>query len=442
MKKTIALIFSFILVLASLCSALSASALSPTVPDTSNAYAVCLYNVNTEQSIYGKNLHEKIFPGGAVKMMTGLIACEMLSDRLDDRITVTPQMLEGVSGNNIKLKEGMSVTVENLMYGVLCAGGNDAACVLSIACKGSIDAFVRLMNTKAKEWGLENTHFTNPTGLDDPDMFSTLSDIMVIAKKAYENELYLDISSAMSYVFTPAGESEEIKIFNRNALISTFYASGYRNPNCMGLISSNTELGGNCVITYAQKKDTGYICAVMRASEDDDKVYSYEIANSLLKYAFDNFYYLRIAESDQYVCDIPVSFAMPNEDGEEYRLKCVIQNDVYALTNSSIDVQNDLKYRYYFHNEDINAPITAGDIVGGVDIIYDGEVLGTARLVAAEDVTENGMLVILEKMKLFFLGREFWLFVVFFVIIVALYCFHIRRKLQRKRVKHIGHNNH
>ena len=293
MKKILAFAVTFFILTAFCISAYAsdASAQSVAVPNTDKAYAVCLYNVNTQKSIYSKNMQKRIFPAGAVKMMTGLMACQILQDRLDEQITITEDMLDGVKGNSMRLKAGMSVTLENLLYGVLCAGGNDAAAVVSIACMGSIDAFVDAMNSKAKEWGLENTFFTNPTGLDDKNMYSTLSDIMIIAQKAYENKLYLDISSAMSYVFTPIGENEEIKIFNRNALISTFYATGYRNPNCMGLISGNTDLGGDCVITYAQKKDTGYICAVMKAQADDEVIYSYEITNALLKYAFENFYY-------------------------------------------------------------------------------------------------------------------------------------------------------
>lgn len=412
-------------------------------PDISKAEAVCLYNTNTDKNILSNGMQKKIFPGGAVKMMTGLIACEMLSDRLNEQVVITEEMLNGTSGYSIKLKAGMSVSLENLLYGVLCANGNDATLALSTVCSGSIEAFVGMMNAKAAEWGLKNTYFTNPTGLDDSDMYSTLADIMILAKKAYKNDLYLQVSSAMSYVYTPEGTDTEIKFFNRNALISTFYDThGYRNLYASGLIASTTELGGYSVITYAEKKGTGYICAVMGADGDDSAVYSYEIANSLIKYAFENYSYTLIAESGQYVCDAPVRLALPNAKNDETYVECIIDSDVYVLTESTVTQDANLKYRYYFHSEIINAPIRAGDIVGGVDIIYNGEILGTARLVAAKDVEASGILRTLDRLKDFFTGRRFWLCVFFFAVMFGIYRYTVVGRFRRKKVKKLKYKNY
>lgn len=412
-------------------------------PDTSKAEAVCLYNTNTDKNILSNGMQKKIFPGGAVKMMTGLIACDMLADRLNEHVVITEEMLSGTTGYNIKLKAGMTVSLENLLYGVLCANGNDATLVLSNVCSGSIEAFVSMMNSKAAEWGLKNTYFTNPTGLDDSNMYSTLADIMILAKKAYKNDLYLQISSAMSYAYTPEGSDTEIKFFNRNALISTFYDThGYRNLYASGLIASTTELGGYSVITYAEKKGTGYICAVMGAEADDNAIYSYEIANSLIKYAFENYSYTLIAEKGQYVCDAPVRLALPNAKNDETYVECIIDDDVYVLTDSTVTKDANLKYRYYLHSEIIDAPISAGDIVGGVDIIYNGEILGTARLVAFEDVEASGMLRTLDRLKDFFTGRRFWLCILFFAVLFGIYRYITVLQFRRKKVKKLKYKNY
>ncbi|MBO7310570.1 MAG: D-alanyl-D-alanine carboxypeptidase, partial [Clostridia bacterium] len=368
-------IFAFLLFFAVVfnCFSLFAFAIEDT-PDISHANAVCLYNVNTGKNILSKNMQKQIFPAGAVKMMTGLIACEMLSTRLDEQVVITEDMLSATSGNNIKLKAGMSITLENLLYGVLCGGGNDAAIALANVCSGAVDAFVDIMNDKATELGLKNTYFTNPTGIDDKEMYSTLADIMIIAREASKNELYMNISSAMSYVYTPQGYDSEIKFFNRNALISNFYTLGYRNLYAMGMTSGNTDLGGQCVITFVEKNDTSYICAVMGADEHKDKICSYDIANELVEYAFENYNYIKIAEGAKYDCDLEVENALPDSTDEAVYLRCIISEDIYALTYSDVSVDRNLKYRYYFHSEPINAPIAEGDIVGGVDIIYNGEV--------------------------------------------------------------------
>ena len=200
MKYKLIRFISLVLLTSLLVVSLSfeAYANTPEVPDTSNAEFVYLYNTNTQKVIYSKNSTKKLFPGSAVKIMTGLIACEMLGDRLNDTLIITEEMLANVQGNNVKLRAGMRVTVEDLLYGVLCGGGNDASQAAATLCSGDIYTFVHAMNAKAKSLGMKNTFFTNPTGLDDEEMYSTLSDIIILAREAANNPLYLKISSAVS----------------------------------------------------------------------------------------------------------------------------------------------------------------------------------------------------------------------------------------------------
>ena len=177
MKNRLLKYFSFLFVIVILFGFFSvaitgASANKPDV-DTSRASAVSLYNVNTDKVVYSTGSDKRIFPGSTVKMMTGLIACEILSDRLDEVIQITDKMLEGTEGANVKLRSGMSLTVENLLYGLLCGGGNDACLVISNICYGNSESFVQAMNDKAQALGMKRTFFTNSTGLDDENMYST-----------------------------------------------------------------------------------------------------------------------------------------------------------------------------------------------------------------------------------------------------------------------------
>jgi len=333
------------------------------------------------------------------------------------------------------------VIVENLLYGVLCGGGNDASLVLATLCSGSITTFVEQMNATAEAWGLKNTYFTNPTGLDDKNMYSTLGDIMTIAKRAYQNEKYIEFSSATSYIYTPIDSEEQIKIFNRNCLISTYYAYGYKNPNAVGLIAGNTDLSGYSAITYAERGSSGYICAVMNAVEKDGVIYSFELVNKLLSYAFGSFSYIKIAEKGQYVCDTEVLFTMPRSENQDVTLNCVIKDDVYALTAADIDPKYDLKYRYYFHYDDLRAPITEGMIIGGVDIIYNGEIIGNAPIVAQSDVEASKLLISLHDLRSFF-SSTFFLFSLLYLIIglVGYYYFSVLR-FRKRNSKRINYKN-
>lgn len=393
---------------------------SPNVPDTSKAEYVFLYNVNTDKMIYSKNTTQKMFPGSTVKLMTGLIICEKFADKLDEKVTITQEMIALSTGWNIKLEEGMIVTVKDLLYGMLCGGGNDATIALAILCSGSVDNFVHDMNDKAKSLKLKNTLYTNPTGLDDPSMYSTVSDIIILSKEAYKNDLYLEISSAMSYAYTPQGTNNEIKIFNRNALISNFYTIGYRNLNAYGLISGNTSLGGYCTVTYSEKNGTGYLCGAMNAQINSDNIYSYSIVNSLLDYAFDNYSYVKIAQKDEFICTINTRYALP-DNKKEVLIRCVILDDVYTLTNNDLNIEKDIEYRPYLHTEYLKAPVEAGMIVGGVDILYDDEVIGNAFLVTENSIEASKLLLILNDLKSFFSGRFFILSLCFSIIGVLIY---------------------
>ncbi len=418
---SVLLIFSFLLTLFALNIF---SEQKNNFPDTDKASAICLYNLNTDKMVYCKNINTRIFPSGAVKMIAGLIACEMLSDRLSETITVTEQMLQDSYGASIKLKAGMSVTAENLLYGVLCGGGNDASLVLAALCSGSVDAFVDEMNRKCGEWGLKNTVITNPTGIDDSNMYSSLSDIMIVAKIAYANDLYMKISSEKSYSFT-TNDGNKISFSNKNKLISS---NDCKNPYTAGMCVGNTDIGGCAVITSATLGTTEYICAVVGANEQS----YYQIANNLIYHALDNLSYVKIASSGTYVCSIDTRLSLPSANDEATQISCVIKNDIYALTDKSIDIENDITYRPFIHNEPLNAPIEAGMIVGGVDLLYNGEVLGHAFLVTDEDLPASEMLLLLENMKSLFTSRIFIFSILFFVILYFLYRRFIYRRLSRR----------
>ena len=438
MNKSLKIIISLILLVSLLLTGLfsfNVTAQELTLPDTSKAENIFLYNTNTDKIVYSKNINKKIFPGSTVKIMTGLIICESFYNRLDEQVAITQEMIDNSSGWNIKLKEGMTVSVKDLLYGILCGGGNDAAIALAIHCSGSVDRFVSDMNAKATALKMKNTYYTNPTGLDDDLMYSTASDILILAKEAYKNDLYLDISSSMSYVYTPQGSSEEIKFFNRNALISNFYSLGYRNLNAYGIIAGNTTSGGYCAITYSEKNGTGYLCAAMNASADDNNIYSYSIVNSLLDFAFDNYSYLQIAKKNEFICTLDTRFALPDNNSNT-KVKCVIMDDVYTLTNKNINVDTDLKYRYYLHTEVLDAPIEKGAIVGGVDILYDGEVIGNAFLITDEEIDPSKILLRLNNFKIFFTGRFFILSLSITIISLLIYSrinMIILRKGKRKK---------
>ncbi len=434
---------SFFLMLILLSCVFSATSLAAgsELPKIEYATDACLYSINADKFVFKHSDNDIIFPASAVKMTTGLIACELLENRLDERIIITEDMLEGAQGASIRLKAGMSVTVEELLLGLLCGGGNDAAIVIARLCSKSLETFVELMNDKSDEWGLRSTKFTNPTGLDDKNMTSTLSDILLLAKRASQNELYVRLSSTPYFSYSPYDNDQTIKIYNRNALISTYYVDGYRNSYVMGLMSSNTDLGGFSTIAYAERGDDKYICIVMGAQEYNGTIYSYEYANILLSYAFNNLTYKRVIESGTGVCSVNVELASPENGKDTATVLCVASQDAYALIPNNIDIDRDLEYRYYLHYDTLQAPLSERTVVGGVDIIYDGEIIATSKLITTHSLEANPLLKFLHDARAFLSGRAFILCACFVIVSLLLYFYIFLLKSRRKSVKNINYKN-
>ena len=151
MKRNFLKFFSLICVLTFLllASVIFVSAQSSYEDDFSDyAEAIYLYNCDFKKELYCTGENKVLGVGPTAKIMTGLIACEIFADKLDQTVMISKEMLEGVSGNVMGLKPGMSVTLRDLIYGTVCGGNNDAAQVLAITAHGSVASFVDKMNQK------------------------------------------------------------------------------------------------------------------------------------------------------------------------------------------------------------------------------------------------------------------------------------------------------
>ena len=128
-----------------------------------HAKAVYLYSLEGNRTLYCSGEEKTIAVGPVAKIMTGLIACEALSDKLEEKINITSDMLNGIWGNSMQLKAGMTVTIKDLIYGTICGGNNDAAQALALVCSSSISDFVKEMNSYAEQLGMDKTTFSTVT---------------------------------------------------------------------------------------------------------------------------------------------------------------------------------------------------------------------------------------------------------------------------------------
>ena len=163
---------------------------SLTPPDVSYSKAALLMDMNTGRMIYGKNVDVKMYPASTTKMMTCILALEM--GNMADIVTANYQALASITldDSQIGILIGEEFTFEQLVYGMMVQSANDAANVIAIHLAGSIDAFVELMNQKAQELGMTNTHFVNACGIHDDNHYTTARDLAILARYAMQNETF------------------------------------------------------------------------------------------------------------------------------------------------------------------------------------------------------------------------------------------------------------
>lgn len=194
-----------------------------------------------------KNADRRLPMASTTKIMTALIISEDCD--LSEVITV-PDQAVGVEGSSIYLKHGEELSVKDLLYGLMLRSGNDAACALAIHHSGSVDKFVEEMNGRAAEIGATDTHFCNPSGLPDPDHYTTARDLCNIARCAMSNEVFSNVVSTKFY------EGDFRRFVNKNKLLSTLDGAN-------GVKTGYTERAGRCLVSSAKRENMDVVCVVL-----------------------------------------------------------------------------------------------------------------------------------------------------------------------------------
>lgn len=371
-------------------------------PDTSRASSVYVYHLQSDTVMLEKNVDMVRFPASTVKIMSGLVACRLADGRLQDQITVTKAMLDGIDGRVMGLEPGEIVTVTDLLYAGFCSGYNDAVAVLAYTLCGSVSLFVEEMNRQAATLGATQTVYTNPTGLHDDAMLTTARDTAIISLAASRNMLYMEISSATKYIMSPTNRSGERTLHNRNSLISTYYGIGYFNAACKGMNAGSTDEGGWCCVTLAEREGDSYLCLVMGADEDENYIYSYKYANDLAKWACNGFTTRQVLAAEQAVTEVPV------ENTGLFGLEvdvCAKEALTVYLPRDATDDQ--LEVRCHLSSTALDAPVKAGQVVGVITVYYKGTPLGDVDAVVLEDHARNPILHGISLLSDYVISRAF-----------------------------------
>lgn len=248
--------------------------LSETVTD-SLSEAAGLFNTQDNSVKFAKNLHERLYPASTTKILTAYIALKY--GDLNATATVTAEELELEAGSSTcGLSAGDTITLEQLLYGLILCSGNDAANVIADMISGSSGAFADLMNQEALAIGATNSHFVNPHGLHNEDHYTTVYDMYLIFHAAVQNEQFVNIINTQTYTaqFTnSAGEAvtKDWKTTNK-------YLNGEQTApegiHVIGGKTGTTNSAGYCLVLYSMKDETiPYISVVFKADSRDNLYY-------------------------------------------------------------------------------------------------------------------------------------------------------------------------
>lgn len=334
-----------------------------------SAKAAFIYETTTQTVIYAYNPDTHLYPGSLAKILTALIAIEQCD--MNEVITFSTKWNSTLPARSIvaDLKEGEQVTMEALVYWVLLASANDAAMNIAGHIAGTQEAFVELMNQRAKELGCTDTHFTNAHGLDDDEQYTTARDMVKIVIAATQNETFREAFGTIGYTVPATNKTdEETLIETDNHLIYEYYLPQFNDDRVTGGKTSSTSGAGSSIICTAEDDGMNLICCVMGAERTyTSKGATYYYGNfeevmELLDLGFSNYKINRVLYPDMTLTQFPVS------GGE---CKVVGQPDIAVNSVVPADSQlEDLIFRYSVEGGGLYAPIQQGQKIATVTVWY------------------------------------------------------------------------
>ena len=339
-----------------------------------NAKSAILIDASTGNIIYEKNAHEKLAPASMTKMMSMLLIMEAI-DRGElkwNQMITASENASSMGGSQILLETGEKMSVKDLFKGIAVASGNDAVVALSEAIAGTEDEFVKRMNQRAKELGLQDTNFKNPHGLDTANHYSSAYDMSLIAKELVKHEKVLEFTSIYED-YLREGQKNKVWLVNTNKLVR-FY------DGLDGLKTGYTKEAGYCLTSTAKRGDTRFITVVM--GEPDTKTRNSE-TTSMLDYAFSQYESEKIFSKDNAVGTVRVDL------GKTETVKLFPMEDVSVLNKKS---ENKKNANYELKVNHLLAPIKKGEKVGELILKVEGEESRTIALTVQDEVAKANLL--------------------------------------------------
>lgn len=328
--------------------------------------------MNTGAVLYEKNVDEVHYPASITKIMTTMLAIE--NGNMDDIVTFSADAVYKNEGNSSHISRDLDeqMTLEQCLYATMLESANECAyAVAEHIGGGDVSKFIDMMNEKAKALGCTNTHFNNPNGLPDENHYTSTRDMTLIAKAAYEHEMFRKIVGTGKYVIPPTNKHDTDTILrNHHSMLYPLKTSRYLYDGCTGGKTGYTIAANSTLVTFAERDGMSLVCVVMNTQSPNH----YLDTTNLFNYCFDNFQLYNVKDNEAQFAEGKMkdtgifnegeSFAGLDENGAIILPKTATFQDAKVTVNEEVQsdtVAGRLEYTY------------AGHAIGGVDILVTNE---------------------------------------------------------------------
>ncbi|MSS62942.1 D-alanyl-D-alanine carboxypeptidase family protein [Velocimicrobium porci] len=345
-----------------------------------NAESAILMDVSSGLILYEKNSHKKQYPASITKIMTTLLAIENCS--MGEIVTFSHDCVFGIEtgSSHIGIDVDEKLTVEQALYAIMLASANEVSWGIGEHVSGSLKAFAKAMNTRAKELGCTDTHFVNANGLHNDNHYTTVYDMALISREAMKSSTFRKIISTKSYTIPPTNKHKEPNSFlnHHQMLVGNKYPQ-YKYEYCIGGKTGYTTKAGSTLVTFAKKDDVELLCVVMRANGPASSENEYTDTTSLFNWGFENFTQHDITGNTDLSSDTESPlFTKYNPIFDQ------TNSPLRLGTNTTILLPNGVDFEKAERKVNIYKNISLKDgenIVGNVSYNYGGKTVGSTDII-------------------------------------------------------------
>lgn len=350
------------------------TASSVTALPKTNSRRYIVYDRISKSMIIGKNEDVKSAMASTTKIMTSIVILEKAD--LDEMVTVSAKA-GGTGGSRLGLKKGDKASVKNLLYGLMLRSGNDAAVALAEHVGGSVKEFAELMNEKASELGLTNTHFVTPHGLDDANHYTTALELAKLTDYAMNNETFSKIVGTKSITIYINNQPRQIN--NTNELLGTL-------NGVVGVKTGFTNNAGRCLVTETKRNNMDIITIVLGADTKKDRT---KDSVNLIEYTFSKYKMYNVEEQ---IIEEFNKWKNINEKrilitkGKQSNPKLALG----AIEKATIPICDNDKIEYSINAlTEVEAPVEQWNVMGTLTVKLNGEILENIDIVNVNEVQKR-----------------------------------------------------